>query len=73
MPWMHAIYTDTAQRKLAEHGVSEDEVEQVLQGAQHYTTSRSSGLPLAQGWTEAGRWLVVVYRALEDLSWPTRR
>lgn len=69
MPWIHAIFTDTARAKIAEHGISEDEVKQVLEEADVHTTSRSSGLPLAQGRTAAGRWLVVVYRELDPITW----
>jgi len=68
MPWMHAIFTDLAREKLAEHGISEGEVEQVLHEASEHTTSRSSGMPLAQGWTPAGRWIVVIYRELDEIT-----
>ena len=68
MPWMRAIYTETAREKLAEHGIGEDEVQRVLQEAEQYTTSRSSGLPLGRGWTDAGRYLVVVYHELDSIT-----
>jgi hypothetical protein len=68
MPWLHAIFTDLAREKLVEHGISESEVEQVLQEANEYTTSRSTGMPLAQGWTDAGRWIVIIYRELDEIT-----
>jgi len=68
MPWMHLIFTDASREKLAEHGVSEDEVEQVMVEAEWHTTSRSSGLPIALGRTGAGRRIVVVYRTLDSIT-----
>jgi len=68
MPWMHAVFTETARDKLREHDITEDEVEDVLQRAQLYTTSRSSGLPMAIGWTGSGRRIVVVYRELDSIT-----
>jgi hypothetical protein len=69
MPWVDVIFTDVAQEKIAAHDVSMDEARQVLENAELYTTSRSSGWPLAQGWTRAGRWIVVVYRELDSVTW----
>ena len=69
MPWIHAIFTETDQAKIAEHGISEDEIEQVISDPAEHSISRSSGLPVAQGWTEAGRWIVVVYRQLNSITW----
>jgi hypothetical protein len=53
---------------IAEHGVSPEEVEEVLY--KHYDTavaSRSSGEPTTFGWTRTGKYLaVVVEEVLED-------
>jgi len=68
MPWLYAIFTETACEKIAQHGITEDEVETVLQEAEQHTTSRSSGLPLAIGWINEGRRLIVVYRKLDRIT-----
>ena len=49
----------------AEHGVTKEEVEQVLQRASDADLSRSSGRPVVFGDTNAGRHLMVVYETIE--------
>lgn len=46
---------------IAEHGITPDEVEQVLEHPISTAQSRSSGLPIAIGYTRARRRLAVVY------------
>lgn len=55
----------------AEHGVSKDEVEEVLQNAEDSDISRSSGRPVVFGDTSTGRHLMVVYEEVEpDMVYP---
>ena len=53
---------------IAEHGITQEEVEEVLNDPRSsFGVSESSGLPMAFGWTSAGRHLTVVFeRALAD-------
>ena len=54
-------------RHIADHDVSPDEVEEILDDPRSRDgTSRSSGLPTRYGWTSAGRFIVVVYSILKD-------
>ena len=54
-----------------EHGVSTEEVEEVLQNVTDADVSRSSGRPVAFGDTDAGRQLMVVYEEIdEDTVYP---
>lgn len=53
---------------IAEHGVTQDEVEQVLLNPTDADTSHSSGLPVVFGKTDAGRLLIVVYEAIDDAT-----
>lgn len=46
-------------RHCAEHGVTKEEVEQVLQNIRDVDVSRSSGRPIVFGDTSAGRHLMV--------------
>ncbi|MCI0461868.1 MAG: hypothetical protein L0Z62_33370 [Gemmataceae bacterium] len=47
---------------IAEHDISPEEVEEVLNDLQTtFSTSASSGRPMAFGWTSLGRYLTVVY------------
>ena len=55
----------------AEHGVSKEEVEEVLENATDADISRSSGRPVVFGDTSAGRHLMVVYEEVdEDTIYP---
>ena len=53
---------------LAEHGVTPEEAQEVLAEAIQNTRSRSSGRPLAIGYTAAGRKLVVVYEWIDAIT-----
>lgn len=55
-------------RHIAEHGVTMDEVEEVLEDPDSSTVvSKSSGRPITFGETAAGRYLAVVWEtALDD-------
>jgi len=51
---------------IAEHGVTADEVEEVLEG--HFneaTVSASSGNPITFGWTSTGKYLAVVFERVQ--------
>jgi len=49
----------------SEHGVSKEEVEEVLENATDADLSRSSGRPVAFGDTSAGRHLMVVFEVVD--------
>jgi hypothetical protein len=53
-------------KHVAEHGLTEDEVEDVLLNADLLVeSSASSGQPLRQGWTSTGRYIVVVWEQID--------
>ncbi len=52
---------------IAEHGLSPDDVEEVLFSPVDHDTSRSSGLPIAFGFTPDGRYILVVYEKISDV------
>ncbi len=49
----------------AEHGITKEEVEEVLQNATDTDISRSSGRPVVFGDTSTGRHLMVVYEEFD--------
>jgi hypothetical protein len=49
----------------AEHDITKEEVEEVLQNPSDADVSRSSGRPVVFGDTNAGRHLMVVYETIE--------
>ena len=55
----------------AEHGVSQDEIEDVLANPTDTGVSRKSGRPIAFGNTQTGRHLLVVYEEVDaDTIYP---
>ena len=55
----------------ADHGITQDEVEEVLENATDADISRSSGRPVVFGDTAGGRHLMVVYDEIdEDTIYP---
>jgi uncharacterized DUF497 family protein len=55
----------------AEHGITQEEVEEVLENATDADTSRSTGRPVAFGDTHAGRHVIVVYEIIDaDTVYP---
>ena len=52
---------------IAEHGITEDEVEDVVQNPRNSTdSSDSSGRPMTFGWTETGKHIAVVWEHVDD-------
>jgi hypothetical protein len=55
----------------AEHGVTKEEVEEVLENPVDVDVSRSSGMPVVFGDTRVGRHLMVVYEIIDgDTAYP---
>lgn len=51
---------------IAEHGITIEEVEDVLYAAEEVIASQSSGRPITFGETSAGRYIAVVFEVVED-------
>lgn len=68
MAFNQFLWTDEIVAHLAEHGVSQDDFEQVVSNPVRRGTSRSSGLPAAWGYTEDGRYLIAVYEEIDDMT-----
>ncbi len=69
MPWIDLLWDEDPDGNvahIAEHGITTDEVREVLEDdASEHGTSRSSGQPLVMGWTRHGRFLVVVFEQID--------
>ena len=69
--WDHDDDPDGNVQHRAEHGVTKEEVEEVLENATDADVSQSSGLPVVFGDTGAGRHLMVVYEEIDaDAVYP---
>jgi uncharacterized DUF497 family protein len=56
---------------IAEHGLTIDEVEFVLDNPTSEATSESSGRPCSFGYTPAGEYIIVIYEAIDaDTAYP---
>ena len=53
-------------RHIAEHGLSKQDVEDVLFGTHELDASRSSGNPIALGFTSTGEYICVVFEWIDD-------
>lgn len=50
---------------VAQHDITQDEAEDVLNNPERVERSRTSGELLAQGYTATGRWIVVIYEEVD--------
>lgn len=66
MPYYDFIWTDAIVSHLAEHDVTPENFEYVVQNPNETMPSRSSGLPAAAGFSPDGRYLFCVYDKLPD-------
>jgi len=66
MPWFDILWTEEIARHIAEHGLTLEDVEEVLMNPVSESESRSSGLPVCWGFTPDGRYIAVIYRWIED-------
>jgi hypothetical protein len=66
MPLYFFIWTPEIIEHLAEHDVTPEEFEEVVGNPEYEDVSRSSGNPLAIGYTREGRRLCCVFRHLDD-------
>lgn len=51
---------------IAEHGITKDEVADVLNSPETIEASESSGRPIAFGYSATGRFIAVVYDEVDD-------
>lgn len=62
------LWTDEIIAHLAEHDVTPEDFEFVLDNPTKKGKSESSGRPCVWGYTEHGRHLIAVYQRLDDLT-----
>jgi uncharacterized DUF497 family protein len=68
MPFLNFFWTDEAIEHIAEHGVSQEDFEQVVCRPDTKGFSRSSRLPAAWGYTADDRYIMAVYEDLDNLT-----
>jgi uncharacterized DUF497 family protein len=68
MPYYEFVWTDDLAQHIAEHGVSQDDFEYVICNPASEGYSRASGLPVAWGYTQDGRYVIAVYEQLDAMT-----
>ncbi|MBI1313661.1 hypothetical protein GC176_20405 [bacterium] len=66
MPNVLFVWNDEIVEYIAQHGVSQDEFEEVVLNARHIERSRSSGRPVVFGPTSSGKFIACVFEYLDD-------
>ena len=68
MPFYFFVWTDDIIEHLAEHDVTPEDFQFVLENPAKRGTSDSSGLPVVWGHTADGRFLIAIYQKLDDVT-----
>lgn len=61
MPWYLFLWDPETEEHVAQHGITRDEFEEVVCNPDSVGESRSSGRPIAFGYTSSGRYLACLY------------
>jgi uncharacterized DUF497 family protein len=66
MSWQHFIWTDEDIEHLAEHDITPEEFEHVVNDPDEHSVSHSSGLPCVFGYTPDGRYIIAVFEEIDE-------
>ena len=71
MPYYEIVWNDEPGgnvEHIAEHGLTPDDVEEVLFSPLDRDVSRSTGLPIVFGFKPDGRFILVVYEQIDEVT-----
>jgi hypothetical protein len=71
MPYIEIIWNEEPDgniEHIAEHGPTPEDVEEVILNPVDRDVSRSTGLPIVFGFTADGRYILVVYEQVDDIT-----
>ena len=68
MPWYLFLWDDESVAHLAQHGVTQDEFEEVVCNPDSVEASRTSGRPIAFGYSSSGKYLACVYEFADSVT-----
>ena len=71
MPYYKVVWNDEPGgnvEHIAEHGLTPEDVEEVLFSPLDRDVSRSTGLPIVFGFTPDGRYILVVYEQIDEVT-----
>lgn len=62
------FWTDEREQHVADHGITREEFEEVVNQPEFVTASRSTGRSIAFGWTSTGKYLAAIYQMIDDVT-----
>ncbi len=65
MPYFDFVWTEEIVAHLVEHDISPDDFERAVMNPERTGKSRSSGNPVAWGYTHDGRYIMAVYQKID--------
>lgn len=71
MPYYEIIWNEEPDgnvQHVAEHGLTPEDIEEVIFNPVDRDVSRSSGLPIVFGFTPDGKYILVVYEQIDDVT-----
>ncbi len=68
MPWFDFIWSPETIEHIAQHGVTVEEFEDVVQNPEGVDFSKSSGNLLAKGTSRNGKYIVAIYLMIDDIT-----
>jgi uncharacterized DUF497 family protein len=71
LPWKDVVWIAGPEGNvahIAEHGISQEEVEDVLCSPDEIDISSSTGRPIAFGYARSGRYLAVVFEEIDSIT-----
>lgn len=68
LPYYEFFWNDENIEHVAEHGVTLEEFEEVVCDPDRIGKSRSSGRPMAFGFTSTGKFIACVYEIVDELT-----
>lgn len=68
MAYYDFIWDEWNERKIADRGLSRHEVEDVICNPEALDASRSSGRPIALGYTATGRFIAAIYEMVDGAT-----
>ena len=71
MPYVEIIWNEEPGgnvEHIAEHGLTPEDVEDVFLNPVDHDVSRSSGLPIVFGFTSDGRYILVVFEQIDEIT-----
>lgn len=68
MPFYFYVWSDDIVEHLAEHDITPEDFQHVLENPVKRGKSDSSGRPCVWGYTEDGRFVIAIYQRLDDVT-----